>query len=164
MIYVVTYENRSAIKKVIFENGVLLDIMPDVQEILHKHRQDSGRSSEAGGILVGYENANTGSFTISNATEPQVTDVRTRISLFLGGQHRLILQNYDPPYGYIGTWHTHPSGIPIPSSTDLKDWKKCIKHNRESTTALVFIIAGTMGFRVWLYESSSYSLYEGTVL
>ena len=86
------------------------------------------------------------------------SDIRTRISLFLGIQHKRILQNLEPPYGYIGTWHTHPSEVPSPSSSDLKDWKQSIKHNKDSTSALIFIIAGIQGFRIWLYESITESL------
>ena len=164
VIYVVTYDDRAFIKKVMFKNGVLLDLLPDVQELIYGHRQNSGVSVEAGGMLIGYENKHTGNFTISGATEPQSSDIRTRISLFLGIQHKKILQNLEPPYGYIGTWHTHPSDIPCPSSIDLKDWKQSIKHNKDSTSALIFIISGIQGFRIWLYESNTETLYEGDIL
>lgn len=164
VIYVVTYEDRESIKKALFPNGIVLDLLPDIQEILYSHRQNTGSSAEAGGMLIGYENVETGNFTVSGATEPQLSDIRTRISLFLGIQHNKLLQHLDSPYGYIGTWHTHPSEVPVPSSTDLKDWKTCIKHNRKSTNALIFIIAGTNGFRVWLYDSNSETLYEGDIL
>ena len=164
VIYVVTYENRESIKKVAFSNGIVLDLFPDVQEIMFSHRQDIGSSAEAGGMLIGYENVETGNFTVSGATEPQPSDIRTRISLFLGHHHNNLLQHPETPYGYIGTWHTHPADVPVPSSTDLKDWKKSIKHNRKSTNALIFIIAGTKGFRVWLCDSNSETLFEGDVL
>lgn len=116
---------------------------------------------EAGGILVGYENAFTGTFTVSGATAPQVSDIRSRIALFLGKQHRELLKKLDSPYGYIGTWHTHPSSAPIPSAADLRDWKKCIKQNRNSTSALVFVIAGTECYQIWLYDSELSNLFEG---
>ncbi len=164
MIYVVTYENRTSIKKIKFQNGISLDLFPDVQNLLYAYRQVANNAPEAGGILIGYENANTGLFTISSATEPQSLDIRSRIALFLGKQHREKLKNLDSPYGYIGTWHTHPSAMPSPSSVDLRDWKKCIKQNRNSTSALVFIIAGTESFRIWLYDSISGSLVEGEAL
>lgn len=164
VIFVVTYDNRESIKKVVFQNGIVLDLLPDVQEILYSHRQNTGTSAEAGGLLIGYENVETGNFTVSGATEPQLSDIRTRISLFLGIQHNKLLQYLEIPYGYIGTWHTHPSEVPVPSSTDLKDWKKSIKHNRKSTNALIFIIVGKKGFRVWLCDSNSETFYEGEVL
>ena len=164
MIYVVTYDDRTSIKKISFQNGISLDLFPDVQDLLYTYRQTATNTPEAGGMLIGYENASTGIFTVSGATEPQASDIRSRIALFLGKQHREMLKKLKPPYGYIGTWHTHPSGMPTPSSVDLRDWKKCIKQNRNSTSALVFIIAGTESYRIWLYDSNSGDLIEGKIL
>lgn len=137
MIYVVTYDNRTSIKKIMFQNGISLDLFPDVQDLLYAYRQDSNNAPEAGGMLLGYENASTGIFTVSGATEPQASDIRSRITLFLCSHHLELLKKVEPPYGYVGTWHTHPSETPVPSSVDLRDWKKCIKQNRNSTSALV---------------------------
>ena len=125
--YVVTYDNRAFIKKIVFQNGIVLDIFPNVQEILYMQRQTLSCLTEAGGMLLGYENACTGNFTVSGATEPQITDIRSRISLVLSKQHQELLKSLKSPYGYIGTWHTHPSKIPVPSFVDLRDWKKSIK-------------------------------------
>ena len=160
----VTYDDRTSIKKIRFQNDVSLDLFPDVQDLLYTYRQVANNAPEAGGILIGYENASTENFTVSGATAPQASDVRSRIALFLGKQHREFLKKMDPPYGYIGTWHTHPSSTPVPSSVDLRDWKKCIKQNRNSTSALVFVIAGTESYRIWLYDSSSDNLIEGKIL
>lgn len=161
MIYVVIYDDRTTIKKFSFQNGTSLDLFPDVQEILYAYRQTSSNAPEAGGMILGYENAGTGIFTVSGATEPQASDMRWRFALFFGKGHREMLKKLKPPYGYIGTWHTHPSGTPIPSSVDLRDWKKCIKQNKNSTSTLVFIIAGTESYRIWLYDSNSDSFMEG---
>lgn len=86
--YVVPYEENATIKKIIFENGMTLDLFPNVQEILYLYRQCEITASEAGGLLLGYENAINGNFTLSTITEPQITDVRTRFSLFLGNLHQ----------------------------------------------------------------------------
>ena len=160
----VTYDDRTSIKKIRFQNGISLDLFPDVQDLLYTYRQVANNAPEAGGILIGYENASTGNFTVSGATAPQVSDIRSQIALFLGKQHRDLLKKLDPPYGYIGTWHTHPSSTPVPSSVDFCDWKKCIKQNRNSTSALVFVIAGTESYRIWLYDSNSGNLIEGKIL
>ena len=164
MIFVVTYENLSAVQKVVFPNGATIDIFPAVQEMIYSYRQVASSSTEAGGMLVGYENVETGNFTVANATEPQPLDVRTRISLVLRGQHREYLRKLHEPYGYIGTWHTHPSTTPSPSSVDLRDWKKCIQKNQACTSGLVFIIAGTNNYRVWLCDSKTGNVSEGSLI
>lgn len=157
----VPYEETEIIKKIIFENGMTLDLFPKVQGVLYSYRQCDVDNHEAGGLLLGYENAINGNFTLSDITQPQITDIRTRFSLFLGNRHQKIAEKLKPPYGYIGTWHTHPSYIPSPSNTDLCDWEKCIKKNRNSTSALIFIIVGLEGFRIWAYDSENKKLYEG---
>lgn len=164
MIYVVTYDDLASVKKFAFENDISLDLFPDVQNLLYAYRQISSGATEAGGVLIGYENSSTRNFTVSGATEPQVADSRSRMSLLLSKHHRKLINNLDSPYGYVGTWHTHPSVTPAPSSVDLRDWKKCIKQNRNSTSALVFVIAGTEAYRIWLYESASNRLFEGKIV
>ena len=99
MIYVVTYDDRTSIKKIRFQNGILLDLFPAVQDLLYTYRQVANNAPEAGGILIGYENTSTGNFTVSGATVPQASDIRSRITLFLGKQHRELLKKMDPPYG-----------------------------------------------------------------
>ena len=84
----VLYEKNAVIKKIIFENGITLDLFPKVQEILYSYRQCDADAHEAGGLLLGYENAMNGNFTLSDITEPQITDIRTRFSLFLGNLHQ----------------------------------------------------------------------------
>lgn len=159
----VLYEKNAVIKKIIFENGITLDLFPKVQEILYSYRQCGADAHEAGGLLLGYENTMNGNFTLSDITEPQITDIRTRFSLFLGNLHQKKVKKLKPPYGYIGTWHTHPYSVPSPSNTDLCDWEKCIKKNRKSTSALIFIIAGIESYRIWAYCSTDKKLYEGKI-
>lgn len=157
----VVFENLTSIKKIIFKNKVILDLFPNVQELLYAFRQVDNCSPEAGGILLGYENTNTGNFTVSNATKPQPSDIRSRITIQLNRAHYESTKKLELPYGYIGTWHTHPSQVPTPSIVDLQDWEKCIQKNRNATSALVFIIAGTEAFRIWICDSSTGHLYEG---
>ena len=139
-----------------YERLLILEAMNELKE--------GGNVTSVESMLVGYENAQTGNFTLANATEPQPSDVRTRISLVLRYQHKEQLRKLQEPYGYIGTWHTHPSATPSPSPVDLRDWEKCIRKNQNCTSALVFIIAGTETYRVWLCDSRSGKIIEGSLL
>lgn len=159
--YVVTYEKRKSIRKITFSNGVQLDLFPDFQNLLYEHRQINEDLPEAGGILIGYENAETGNITIAKGTAPKSLDFRSRARLSLSKQHRSEIQELEYPYGYMGTWHTHPTDVPIPSSVDLQDWKKCLKKNKYATDSLIFIIGGKEAFRIWRYDSATEQLIEG---
>ena len=53
MIYVVTYDDRTSIKKIRFQNGISLDLFPDVQDLLYAYRQVDNNTPEAGGMLIG---------------------------------------------------------------------------------------------------------------
>lgn len=153
--YVAAYEKRTSIMKISFPNGIQADLFPDIQELIYKYRQIKENLPEAGGILVGYENTETGNITIVKGTEPKERDCRSRVRLLLSNQHRAEIQTLEYPYGCMGTWHTHPTEVPSPSSMDLKDWKKCLKQNANATDSLVFIIGGRKTFRIWLYDSST---------
>ena len=93
----VTYDDRTSIKKIRFQNGISLDLFPDVQDLLYTYRQVANNAPEAGGILIGYENTSTGNFTVSSATVPQASDIRSRIAQFIGKQQRELLKKTDPP-------------------------------------------------------------------
>ena len=43
--------------------------------------------------------------------------------------HYMTMKKLDSPYGYIGTWHTHPTQFPTPSDVDLADWKNKLQYN-----------------------------------
>jgi integrative and conjugative element protein (TIGR02256 family) len=49
-------------------------------------------------------------------------------------------ESSDQLLGYIGTWHTHPQDIPIPSGIDKIDWKSHEQENPDRP--LFFIVVG----------------------
>lgn len=50
--------------------------------------------------------------------------------------------------GYIGTWHTHPQCVPVPSIIDLNDWAQCTLRNPDRQ--LVFAIVGIEQVNVYI--------------
>ena len=93
-------------KKIKLKDNVIIDIFPEVQEIIFENIQREDNSTEAGGLLVGYENINTSNISITLATQPQSKDKRTRYTLKLSKEHISISEQLEWPYGYMGTWHT----------------------------------------------------------
>lgn len=160
----VAFDNMTSIKKITFQNKIILELFPNVQKLLYSYRQIESCSFESGGILICYENTRSRNFTVANATRPQPSNVRSRLAVQLKSGHYMTMKKLDSPYGYIGTWHTHPTQFPTPSDVDLADWKKCIQINCNTTSALIFIIVGIEGFRVWLCDSTTGYIYEGIAL
>lgn len=157
----VEYTKINEIKKIKLKDNVIIDIFPEVQEIIFENIQREDNSTEAGGLLIGYENINTSNISITFATQPQSEDKRTRYTLKLSKTHTSISEQLERPYGYMGTWHTHPSDLPAPSFIDHKDWKQCIKENINRTNYLIFIIAGKCGFKAWIGDCKTGKIIEG---
>lgn len=153
------YQNLSRLKKFKIGSDHIADLSTEVIPTLMKYLQTERTSTEAGGFLLGYENATSGNITINSLTEPQPEDDRSRVNFIR--KHRLPKLNQLE--GYIGTWHTHPQNIPFPSFTDYCDWKQCIRVNQKATDRLFFLIAGTSEFRVWIGDCITNKIYEATV-
>ncbi len=144
----------------LYENGKTIDLLPCAQAIIFSYRQAQETRPESGGLLLGYENAITKNYTISSVTEPNIADKRSRCFLRLSMFHRNTLETIAAPYGYIGTWHTHPTSKPHPSGVDLIDWKESLAANHKKTDVLIFIIAGIDELGVWVGNCATGSIIE----
>jgi integrative and conjugative element protein (TIGR02256 family) len=60
----------------------------------------------------------------------------------------------------MGVWHTHPQDIPMPSSIDWEDWKQTLDVDKTGSEYIFFIIAGTVGTRVWVGNKNENSITE----
>jgi integrative and conjugative element protein (TIGR02256 family) len=118
-----------------------------------KHRQDSKRKREAGGLLVGRHLLNGIDMIVDGITAPLPGDRRTRFTFFrAAGKHQSALdlawQVSEGTETYLGEWHTHPEPTPTPSPTDLKNWKRKLRADLYSDV-LFFVIVGTDALCVW---------------
>lgn len=48
---------------------------------------------------------------------------------------------------WLGEWHTHPSGGPSPSGTDLNSWRRLTDH---SASPMVFAVVSPAGWKAFL--------------
>jgi integrative and conjugative element protein (TIGR02256 family) len=118
-----------------------------------KHRQDTKRKKEAGGLLVGRHLLNRVDIIVDGITEPLPGDRRTRLSFFRAPQKHqsaldLAWQVSEGTETYLGEWHTHPEEVPTPSTTDLRNWKRKLRVDVYSDV-LFFVIVGTHALVVW---------------
>ncbi|AWX99672.1 hypothetical protein A8139_06420 [Marinomonas primoryensis] len=130
-----------------------------IHQELCTYRQEEKSDLESAGLLIGCYKQN-GDILVDRFTRPKTTDQRTRSTFKLDAQaHQLEIEkaytNSDQLLGYIGTWHTHPQNIPVPSSIDFKDWRS---HERDNPTRLLFFIV------VGLTKTSVYTIENNDVI
>ncbi|MDC9613059.1 ThiF family adenylyltransferase [Xenorhabdus khoisanae] len=126
---------------------------------LCNYRQQEPTSVESAGLLIGYYNQ-SGEVLINTFTTPKASDQRTRTTFKLDAQaHQAEIEEAyiasDQLLGYVGTWHTHPQNIPLPSSIDKTDWRTHEQDN--SDRSLFFIVIG-------IKRTSVYTLEEGKII
>lgn len=126
-----------------------------VWEFLFSYAQTESKATEAGGILLGHRAG--GDIHVTSATGPLPNDRRARLSfdrLDAGHQHAALNAWTESgcTVDYVGDWHTHPQGIPAPSSKDYVEWRKLTKTLPKPH---IFVIVGTSDSRLWLGNEST---------
>lgn len=116
-----------------------------VVETLNTWRQ-SGKRSEAGGILVGYRRGDH--LHIVDCTTPYLQDRRSRFRFFRrDARHRQVARRYwdrtQHQAYYLGEWHTHPEDYPTPSQIDHAGWDTLMRSSLGPD--ILFLIVGRIG-------------------
>ena len=126
---------------------------PELLQCLKRWQQTCPYSNEAGGVLLGFIDADTGGMLVERITQPSVGDLRTRKSFFRGKQHQKEAEAWHRTTGRRGTqlglWHTHPEPKPIPSPTDQNDLCKVMATAAYDSNGLVYMIVGTKYVGCW---------------
>lgn len=127
------------------KNGIRLHIHERVKEIFTAARQAGPSDHERFGVLIGSKSVDEEHYWIEHVTQPLPRDKSTRTSFIMQDPgHQRMLDKFFKKSGrkkiYMGTWHTHPQRVPIPSSIDRNDWCSCIKRNMDRK--LFFLIIG----------------------
>ena len=138
--------------------SIIIDISSDVIEKLNQYKKESSETEKAG-YLIGYENSITGNITISNIFKA-IPSLSNKFSINFKLKENNIFSTIKKPYGFIGTWHTHPETSPNPSKIDFYDWNKILKFNQKSVKHLVFIIIGYNSIKIYLGDCKKRKIYE----
>lgn len=126
----------------------------NVVNLIHSYKQLHAKDAEAGGILIGRENKETGNIIIEYATAPYEKDRRSRTSFYRKDKEHMtfykkLYDQYNQIYAYIGEWHTHPEDYPMYSYIDKSNWEKISNINRDKEKIYYHIIVGNKETRVW---------------
>lgn len=139
--------------------GKVCHLSQVLNEELCSYRQESSTSVESAGLLIGYYGQN-GEVLIDTFTTPKVSDLRTRTTFKLDARaHQTEIDEAyiasDQLLGYVGTWHTHPQDVPLPSIPDKTDWRTHEHDNPDRP--LFFIVVG-------IKKTSIYTIDKGKTI
>jgi len=147
------------IDSIIIGNGnKKVAVAMEVIQKLRDFQESHSFSKESGGIIVGYYENSLRELMISDVTFPQADDVcgRYRFVRKITG-HQEIMDSLWEKSGrkksYLGEWHTHNQGDPIPSPIDKLNWKKIAKRE-QNFDVFFFVIVGTDKIGFWTIHDS----------
>lgn len=136
-----------------------LSISKSVYDLWLKFRQINHYDTEACGALIGTKDFASNHYYIESVTVPMSKDIRTKYSFTMKDpRHQQIVDKaYLDSSGtsiYLGTWHSHPQAIPIPSHIDYEDWQRCLKRNPDRN--LFFIIIGLEQIKIAIHMNDKF--------
>lgn len=143
-------------------NGKVVDILTEALDEISKWLQTDEMKPESGGYIIGYQHKDTGNIVLEAVSTPYELDKKSRIRFDIKDpQHTFFLQRAKRKKSYyMGVWHTHPQDIPAPSSIDWQDWEQTLVLDKAGSDYVFFVIAGTVGTRVWVGNKKENSIKE----
>jgi integrative and conjugative element protein (TIGR02256 family) len=134
--------------------GARLKLDEAVVDVLLSHAQRDPNAMEAGGVLMGRHIRGTRDVVVDSVTTPMRGDARSRFSFHRSRKphQRALDEAWESSEGtcvYLGEWHTHPEPYPNPSSVDMADWRKRLRHNEVDSESLFFVIVGQEHCVAW---------------
>lgn len=102
---------------------------------------------ETGGMLLGYCGQERTDVVITEATGPGPNARHRRYTFTPDGrwQQRRLAEAYEASgrvTTFLGDWHSHPGGQPLPSARDLKTARKVSRHKNARTPYPTTLIVG----------------------
>lgn len=119
-------------------------------------RLRGAKGRETGGILVGYVNRKRKIVYVVDALPPSTDSYAgaDRFELGVAGYEekiRAIQERTGGLLGYMGDWHTHPSGSPSPSATDTRTARRLAALLAHAGLPMHVLIASPRGMSSSLY-------------
>ena len=102
---------------------------------------------ETGGVLFGQQDPVTRIIWVSEVIGPP-PDSDSSAAGFVTGVGGVLEANEEKrgrtrgSVAFVGMWHTHPDGIPLPSATDLRGMAQIVAASNSRTPWALLLIAG----------------------
>lgn len=133
--------------------GIRGSLSADFIHSLTRWCQRGEFAREAGGLILGFIDIDTGGLLADSITTPCWGDKRSRYSFYRGHGHQTKAtqwhRNTDGHGTILGLWHSHPEAMPNPSDTDWSDLANMLRHGTYSGAGLIYLIVGTEHIGCW---------------
>lgn len=138
-----------------------VEIANNVLENLDLLKQNSSKSHEAGGVLLGYIIEETQYIRITKISTPCEEDISSPTSFQRDGKstQKIIDREFNESNGkiiYLGEWHTHYEKKPIPSGIDISMIRKHHKASILNQDLLLLLIKGTKDIFISTYDGKRF--------
>lgn len=127
-------------------------------ETIHELVDEHGAATETGGILLGRHDAGTIEIMAAGDPGPQAKHTSTSFTRDLIHAQRLAAGAWvRDGRQWIGEWHTHPAGAPVPSTTDLATYRHLLETPDLAFSAFVSLIVQPSPARMssWIITRNS---------
>lgn len=126
---------------------------------MFSYAQDLNKSPESGGIMIGRILCQEDHIIVDEISEPLSSDIQSRRRFIRKsvGHQEFFNRHWKLSQGrcfYLGEWHTHPEKQPVPSSVDLREWRKLICKSVQQQAQLFFVIVGTQELVVYMGDAT----------
>ena len=130
-----------------YEIRVAAGAWADINGWLNRTRRTSGSRVETGGLIFGERDDAARIIWVTEAIGPP-PDSRASENGFVCGilgtndANREKRRRTRNSVAYVGMWHSHPEGEPLPSQTDLSAMEHLISHLEDAPPKLLLLIVG----------------------
>lgn len=140
------------------------ELIDNIKKVLFKHYP-----KEFGGVFIGTVETDFKIINIEDIIIPQEYSNNRfyfkRFSNFINEQLRKIFKNSKGQKKYLGEWHSHPDGQPIPSQKDLDTILKIATNKKAQNTTPIFAIIkinknAEIQYNFYIYYKQNYYKYE----
>ena len=119
----------------------------DLRAWISHSSRERGEAVETGGLLFGQTDASLGVVWISEVLGPPVDSTFSETGFVCGTAATRQANNAKKRLtgglvSYVGTWHTHPQGMPVPSATDYRGVGGLLLDDDHSTDQELMLIVG----------------------
>jgi integrative and conjugative element protein (TIGR02256 family) len=125
------------------------ELFVDADVLRHLYRLPPTRD-EVGGWLLGYWDSKRTSVIVTHATPPGPRGAPSGVEISAAGHATRFEEAWQQSAGHItflGDWHTHPGGVPIPSDTDRVALKQLAENTDFQTPTPLIAIASVPRWR-----------------